>query len=492
MQIQYSPSLTPGIEVLICPVIFAGKRPDTSKYSKSLQNLISSALKEKHLHEKEGSTFDMQVHIPRMPKSIIFVSLGKLDKLNNAKVRSGLAVSVKAARSKQKKEVTLLFPEELNTYARVIGETLSMSNHLCARYKTGKSLDAEKKKIMAKLTIMSSQKSVIDGDLRRGITVGQAVNATRDLINDPPNLQNPQTLSEYARKMAKEEGLKITVLEKKDLEKINAGAILAVNRASSRPQDDARLVVLEYMPNKNAKPIAIIGKGIIFDTGGYDLKPSKHMADMHSDMSGAAAVIGVMSLAKKLNFKHNLVGLFPLTANLVGPTAYKSSEIITSYSGKTIEITNTDAEGRVVLCDAITYAIKHHKPKSIIDLATLTGACCVALGDRYAGLMGTDWKTMKRLKKLGRETDELVWPLPIHPDYEEKMKSKIADIKNTEDGYFAGAQKGAAFLKFFVEKTPWVHMDIAGTAYTSDPKKYESIRGTGFGVRLITRYLETL
>jgi leucyl aminopeptidase len=128
----------------------------------------------------------------------------------------------------------------------------------------------------------------------------------------------------------------------------------------------------------------------------------------------------------------------------------------------------------------------------MIDLATLTGACCVALGDRYAGLMGTDWKTMKRLKVLGRETDELVWPLPIHPDYQEKMKSKIADIKNTEDGYFAGAQKGAAFLKFFVEKTPWVHIDIAGTAYTSDPKKYESPRGTGFGVRLLARYLETL
>lgn len=492
MQLQYQSAISASDEVLICPVIFNKKKPELVKYPKALQNVIRSLLKNKQLEEKEGSHFEMPLMIPRFPKEIIVVSVGEESKLNEGIVRSNIAGAIKSTRAMKKKTVSLWYPEELAKYARVIGEAVVMSNHLVSRYKTGKGLEEDKKRVIETLSVVTSTKAAIDTDLRKGLAVGEIVNVTRDLVNDPPNVLNAKTLAELGKKIAKENGFKYTIFEKKDLEKMKMGALLAVNRASTLPEDDARLLVLEYMPNKNEKPIAFVGKGIIFDTGGYDLKPSRHMADMQMDMSGAAVVLGIFSLLKKLNIKHNVIGVAPITANLVGPNAYKSTEIITSYSGKTIEITNTDAEGRVVLSDAISYAVKHYKPRQIIDIATLTGACCVALGDRYAGMMGTDRNAMKLLKKVGRQTDELVWPLPIHPDYESKMKSKIADLRNSEDGYYAGAQKGGAFLKAFVEKTPWVHLDIAGTAFTGDPKKYESHMGTGFGVRLLTSYLENL
>lgn len=444
------------------------------------------------MEEKEGSMFEMPVVLPRFPKYIIIVSLGEERKMNEGIVRSNIAGATKVARTLKKKTMAIMVLEELNKYARVIGEVVVMSNHLVGRYKTGKLLEEDKKRLVSTLTIITASKASVDADIRKGMAVGDVVNVTRDLVNDPPNVLTAKSFAEHGRKIAKDNSFKYQIFEKKDLEKMKMGALLAVNRATTEPDDQARFVVIEYMPNKNEKPIAFVGKGIIFDTGGYDLKPSRHMADMQMDMAGASVVFGIFSLIKKLGIKHNIVGLAPITANLVGPNAYKSSDVITSYSGKTIEITNTDAEGRVVLCDAISYAVKHYQPKQIIDIATLTGACCVALGDRYAGMMGTDKNAMKLLRKVGRLTDELVWPLPVHPDYEAKMKSKLADIRNSEDGYYAGAQKGAAFLKAFIEKTPWVHLDIAGTAFTSDPKRYESMMATGYGVRLLTSYLENL
>ena len=492
MQLQSQSSFSASDDILVCPVFFNKKKPELTKYPKALQDVIRNLLKNKQLEAKEGSMFELPLAIPRFPKFLIAVSLGEEAKLKEATVRTNIAGAVKVTRNLKKKTMTIMMPEELNKYARVIGEAVVMSNHLVGRYKTGKLLEEDKKRIIGTLNIVTASKSAIDADIRKGMAVGEIVNTTRDLVNDPPNVLNAKTLAEYGRKIAKDNNFKYQIFEKKDLEKMKMGAILAVNRAATAPEDEARFVVLEYMPNKNEKPIAFIGKGIIFDTGGYDLKPSRHMADMQMDMAGASVVFGIFSLLKKLGIKHNVIGLAPITANLVGPGAYKSSDVITSYSGKTIEITNTDAEGRVVLCDAISYAIKHYQPKQIIDIATLTGACCVALGDRYAGIMGTDKNAMKLLRKVGRQTDELVWPLPIHPDYEAKMKSKLADIRNSEDGYYAGAQKGAAFLKAFVEKTPWVHLDIAGTAFTSDPKRYESMMATGYGVRLLTTYLENL
>ncbi len=492
MQLQFQTAITAKDESLICPILFTKKKPDLSKFPKALQSAIKDLIKTGELEEKEGSLVEISLAIPRFAKCAVFVSLGEDSKLNETIVRSNIASALKTLRSKKKKQVALWYPEELEKYARVIGEVVIMSNHMVGRYKTGKSLEDDKKKIIATLSVITQNKSKIETELRKGMATGEIVNITRDLISDPPNILTAKALADIGKKIAKEHGYKYEIFEKKDLEKMKMGGVLAVNRASTNAEDDARMVVLEYLPNKNEKPIVFVGKGIIFDTGGYDLKPSRHMADMQMDMSGAAVVFGIFSLLKKLGIKHNVVGIAPITANLVSATAYKSTEIITTYSGKTVEITNTDAEGRVILCDGLSYGVKKYNPKQIIDIATLTGACCVALGDRHAGAMGTDWKAMELLKKVGKKTDELVWPLPMHPDYDAKMKSKIADLRNSEDGYYAGAQKGAAFLKNFIEKTPWVHLDIAGTAFTTDPKKYESMMGTGFGVRLLTSYLENI
>lgn len=499
MNIVVSSTAPSQADVLISLVAFSKTHPQLTHLPKSVQNLVRRLVAKKEFEDKEGSMIDRPIEENRLPKHCILVSLGEEEKVNEGRLRALFAQTVKLARAKSKKSLAIIVPQEYASHARLFGEALVMSNHLLGRYKTGKAFEIEKKKMIHTVTFVlagktaqkASEKS-FEQEVKLGAAIGEAVNVTRDLINDPPNILTPRTMAEHAKKVAKECGIKITVFEKRDLEKMKMGAILAVNRASNHSEDDARLIALEYLPNKNEKPIALVGKGIIFDTGGYDIKPSRHMADMQQDMSGAAAVISVMSLLKKMGIKRNVVGLAPLTANLVSSTAYKSSEIITTYCGKTVEITNTDAEGRMVLCDAISYAIKTYAPKRLIDIATLTGACCVALGDRYAGMMGTDDEAMKELKEIGRKTDDLAWRLPIHPDWEEKMKSKIADLRNAEDGYYAGAQKGAAFLKFFVEKTPWVHLDIAGVAFTSDPKKYESHMGTGFGVRLLAYYLESL
>lgn len=369
-----------------------------------------------------------------------------------------------------------------------------MANYLLGKNKTGKELTKLKKKLLSKVKLSTKSKEArtLKGAFEKGLLIGDAVNATRDMINAPSNILNPKTFEEEARNIAKEHKYKIKVFKKKELQKMGLKALLAVNAGAKEECQQVRMIMVEHMPVKGQKPIAIVGKGIIFDTGGYNLKPSRHIENMQYDMSGAAVVMGVFRLLKELDIQQNVVGLVGLTENLVSDTAYKPADIIETYAGKTIEITNTDAEGRVILCDLLHYAHKDIEAKSIIDIATLTGACVVALADRYAGMMGTDKKTMEALKESGKRTDDLVWELPIHDDFGERMKSKLADLHNSQSGYGGGAQTAGAFLKNFVGKTPWTHLDIAGTASTDHPKKYEYPRGTGFGVRLLVDYLEHL
>ena len=272
-------------------------------------------------------------------------------------------------------------------------------------------------------------------------------------------------------------------------------AFLAVNRGSP---EDASLVILDYSPkgaNPKEAPLVFVGKGIVFDSGGYNLKPSGHIEDMQSDNAGAAVVLGLMRTLSALGIKRRVIGIAPFTENLIGKNAVKPSEIVKSFAGKTIEIANTDAEGRLVLADAVAYAVSVYKPKLLIDVATLTGSCVVALGDRYAGLFGNDDDLIKKLVEAGEETDELLWHMPIHKSHSEAMKGQYADLSNSDSGAGgrqAGASKGAAFIKEFVGKTPWVHIDIAAPAFTSDPKKYESKGATGFGLRVLARFLEKL
>ncbi len=306
----------------------------------------------------------------------------------------------------------------------------------------------------------------------------------RELVNEPGNVKSPEFLARRAREVAAETGLACTVLERAQLEELGMGALLGVAQGSVR---EPRLIVLEYRGAGDAKPVALVGKGVVFDAGGISLKPAEKMDEMKSDMAGGAAVLGTLSAAARLRLPVNLVGVIPAVENLPSGSAIRPGDILTSLSGKTIEVLNTDAEGRLILADAITY-VRRHEPRTVIDLATLTGACVIALGHHATAVLGNDEKLVHQLLKAGTKCGERLWQLPLWSDYAEQIKSEFADVKNT-GGRPAGAITAAAFLQKFAEGLTWAHLDIAGTAWEESGRYYLPKGGTGVGVRLLIEYL---
>jgi len=324
--------------------------------------------------------------------------------------------------------------------------------------------------------------------LRRGTETGQmiaeSVCMARDLVNGPSNQITPTLLSEKARQIAKDHGMGIEVLEVGQAEGMGMGAFTAVARGSQEP---AKFILLESNKDKGFDTIALIGKGITFDSGGISLKPSEGMERMKDDMSGAAAVLAMMQSASRLQIPLHLVGIIPATENLPSGKAYKPGDVLKTLSGQTVEVISTDAEGRLILCDALTYSLRY-QPKAILDLATLTGACVVALGDYVIGLFGNDASLLKRVEEAAEKTGEKVWRLPLWDEYFEYLKSDVADFKNVGTRA-AGAIIGGIFLSKFVEKIPWVHLDIAGPASIEKERPYVPRGGTGVGVRLVLQLL---
>jgi len=317
------------------------------------------------------------------------------------------------------------------------------------------------------------------------ITVS-AVNFAKDLINTPSNDMTPDVLSKIARSLSGGK-TKVRILEKKDIEKEGMGSYLSVSKGSDEPP---KFIILEYKGVKGT-PVALIGKSITFDSGGISLKPADGMEKMKYDMAGGAAVLGVMKAAAELRLPVNIVAVLPATENLPGGSATRPGDVVTSITGKTIEIINTDAEGRLVLADAIGYAIKHFSPKMLIDVATLTGACSVALGNEAMAMMGNNADLMDRLKMASDETYERAWQMPLYDEYKEYLKSDIADIKNAA-GRNGSLVTAAYFLKEFAGDTPWAHLDIAGTAWNDKDKPYSPKGATGSGVRLLINFLKEL
>jgi leucyl aminopeptidase len=321
--------------------------------------------------------------------------------------------------------------------------------------------------------------------VRRTAALCSGVQLARDLVSHPGNVVTTGYLAETARELAARNHLTCKVLELDELERLGMNALIAVGKGSVEPP---RLIVLEYRGGGvNKRPVVLVGKGITFDSGGISIKPSAGMEEMKTDMSGAAAVLGTMEAAAGLCLPLHLVGIIPTAENMPDGKAYKPGDVITSLSGTTIEITNTDAEGRLILCDALHFARKY-KPTTMIDLATLTGACVVALGHEASGLMGNDQRLVDALKKAGERCGERVWELPLWDGYGEAMKSDVADLKNAgnRDG---GSITAGWFLKQFVGATHWAHLDIAGTAWTDKPRPCSPKGATGVGVRLLIEYL---
>lgn len=324
--------------------------------------------------------------------------------------------------------------------------------------------------------------------IERGKIIGEEVNATRTLSNTPAGEMTPQLLAEAAGVAAKNANVKINILGPKEMGKLRMGGVLGVARGSS---EEPRFIVLEYQgAGKKERPAVLIGKGVTFDSGGINLKPEQALFDMHMDMSGGAAVIHALILAAKLRIKKNVVCLIPAVENMLSGSSFRPGDVLRTMSGKTVEILSTDAEGRVIMADAFTYA-KRYNPKLIVDAATLTGAAEAALGNRASALFTTNEKLEQQVRKLGEESGDYVWPLPLWKEYEEDIKGTFGDLNNTGKSRCGGSITAAVFLKQFTEGYPWVHLDIA-PRMTSIEGEFLAKGATGVPVRLLIKMIERL
>lgn len=328
---------------------------------------------------------------------------------------------------------------------------------------------------------------ISDAMLQRGQVLGESINHIRRLVNEPPVVLYPESFAAQTEQILKDTDVAVEVWDEQRLEAEGCRAMLAVGAGSTRPP---RLVILKYDGGEGEPPLAVVGKGVTFDSGGLSLKPSDAMTDMKCDMAGAATVVGVMHAVAKLGLKRNVIGFCGLAENMVSGSSYKLGDVIETRSGKTIEILNTDAEGRVVLADTLDVAIQH-QPCAMVDMATLTGACLVALGMEVAGLMTNDQPLCDVIEQAAKEEGEPVWQLPMFELYDEKVKSKVADIKNIGEGRWGGAITAAKFLENFVADVPWVHIDIAGPAFADRPKPHRDAGATGAMLRTLVRWIET-
>jgi len=436
-------------------------------------SVLSKAMDLGDVKGKSGETNMFYINGQR----ILLIGLGKKDKFNASGVRLAAGKASRAAISKKVGSVAVeCFCSGLDS-CQAMGEGLVLGSYQFLDYKTKNEKNFELKSA----TVIGCDHD----EIMKGAAIGKAVCFARDLANHPGNVTTPSRLAEEAGEIAKEGGMKLTVFDRKEITAMGMGALAGVAQGTDEPP---KFIVLEYFgSDESQNPKILVGKGLTFDAGGISIKPSSKMDEMKYDMCGSAVVLGVFKALAALKPKLNVVGIVPSTENLVGAKAYKPGDILTAYNGKTIEVLNTDAEGRLILADGLSYASKHYEPEYILDFATLTGAVLVALGHVAAGVLGTDEDLMRLVKESSVNAEEKVWELPLWPEFCKQVKSKIADVKNTGAARQAGTIAGAAFLKEFVGgRIPWVHFDIAGTAWGGKPTSIDPKgSATGWGVRLV-------
>ena len=409
-------------------------------------------------------------------KRILLLGLGKKDKFDANAVRLAAGKAARTAISKKVDSVAIECFCNNCENCQAVGEGLVLGSYQFLDYKTGEDDGFELKSA----TVLGCESDAIS----KGGVIGNAVCFARDLGNHPGNIATPTRLAEAAQEIADEGGMKLNVFDREEFTEMGMGALAGVALGTDEPP---KFIILEYMNGGDEKPKVIVGKGLTFDAGGISIKPAGKMDEMKYDMCGSATVLGTMKAISALKPKLNIVCIVPSTENLLGAKAYKPGDILKAYNGKTIEVLNTDAEGRLILADALSYASKQYDPEFILDFATLTGAVLVTLGHIAAGVMGTNEDLMVKVKSSSKNSGEKVWELPLWPEFCKQIKSDIADIKNMGAPGQAGSIAGGAFLKEFVGKNiPWVHFDIAGTAWggkttSLDPKG----SATGWGIRLV-------
>ncbi|MCP4574259.1 MAG: leucyl aminopeptidase [bacterium] len=437
----------------------------------------------------------LAVHLPGVKAGLVLlVGMGKAKEVGLQTIRNCAGLAARAAVGMKTAKLAAVVPAaklinfDDHTFARCFAEGCGLATSPVGTLKTGK-----KKPGLRTVTLLA------DGSRTRALRAGCAeadANLagcffTRELVNLPPNILTPADMAARARRMARREGLRCKVLLPAELKKLNMGGLLGVGQGSTNPP---RLIVLEHKAPSGAKApkIALVGKGITFDTGGISLKPGTGMELMKTDMGGAAAVLGAAVIVARRKLDVNLTVVVPTAENMPDGNAVRPADVITMANGKTVEILNTDAEGRLILGDALWYAGRG-KPSTIIDAATLTGACVVALGSHFAGLMGNSGEVIDALRQAGGETFERVWHLPLVDEHRDEVKGTWSDLKNLGKGREAGALTAGAFLQHFVDdETAWAHLDIAGTAWSDGATPTCPKGATGFGARLIARAVELL
>ncbi len=461
--------------------------PSIAALDRQAQGRIAAVLAAEKFQAKPGAVTHLHVADGFGASRIVVTGLGGRKDLGAETVRRAAAAALRRARDLGARTVALevlgdrLSPRE-RAHAAVEGAILG--TYVFDRYKREKS-----EKAVETLRVVAANgrqaREVTEG-ARRGEIFAEGTWLARDLINAPANDVHPTHVADVARQIARAGKLKIKVLERDDCAKLGMGAFLGVAQGSEQPP---KFIHLTYTPSgRAAKRVAIIGKGITFDSGGLDLKSAEGMSRMKNDMSGAAAVLGIMKALPKLGARVEVHGVIAATENMPSGTAFRPGDVLRAMNGTTIEIGNTDAEGRLTLADALCYAATHVKPQEMIDMATLTGACVVALGALCSGLMASDQRLADRLLAAGRAAGERVWQLPLIEEYKEQFKSDIADLNNT-GGRSGGAITAGLFLKEFAGSIPWAHLDIAGPAFIDKDSPLGPKGATGVAVRTILTYL---
>jgi leucyl aminopeptidase len=481
-------------EVIVVPH-YEGReslQPVTRQVDTALGGVIRSLIEKGEIKGK-FKELNLIYSLGKLPAvKVLVLGLGKKSELNNEKIRVAAAETVKFLRLKNTPNlaVTPFGAGEPGLSAEAIGQSI-VEGALLGEYSFRRHITKAPENPAIKELHILAEKNLVQG-LRKGAEKGrilaESAGLARDLVNEPSNILTPGRLADLAGDQARLNRLEIQVLEREEMQNLKMGGLLSVAQGSQQPP---KFIVLTHRGRRSRDiDIALVGKGITFDSGGISIKPSESMGDMKGDMAGGAAVIGAVVALAQLKARVNVTAIVPATENLPSGTAFKPGDIITIMNGKTVEIVTTDAEGRLILADAISYALKM-EARNVVDVATLTGACHIALGDVCTGAFGNDQSLMDRLLKAGQATGECMWQMPMNEEYRELNKSDVADLKNS-GGRYGGAISAAWFLREFADKTAWIHLDIAGTSDISKERGYLVKGATGVPVRTLVELVLTL
>ena len=458
-----------------------------SEITPDFDPIIREITESNEFRAKDGTISIVHNNVGSGIKRALLLGMGDKKNLDPEKTRNLTGKVVNKAKELGISEFVLIpFKNMDKEHLSAMVEGIKLSDYSFNNYKRDEDRNGlNQVRILIRNDMKNSQKII-----QHSVVVSDAVIFTRDISNLPPNDCSPKDLATLSKKLSENQKVKVRVIEKEEMKSYGFEGILAVGKGSA---SSPKLIVLEYSGSTKNRPIVIVGKAVTFDTGGISIKPSEKMEEMKFDKCGGCNVLGIMKAVSDLGLDTNVIGIIPAVENMPSGTSYRPGDIIKMYNRKTVEVLNTDAEGRIILGDALSFAVKTFAPKAIIDMATLTGAAIIALGTNVAALVGNDDDLVTKILEYSNQTGEKIWQLPLFEEYKEQLKSSNADMKNI-GGRSAGAITAAAFLSNFVEDTPWVHLDIAGTAWTQEgtkEKSYNPKGATGFGIRTIVKYISS-